>query len=107
VAVFGPSNIKAWGPYTPPGEESVHTVVSRDLPCMPCFYRGHSLGLREGCGTRECLTLLAPKPVLDACRGALDRRSSANGSEKGKGDHILRSDLTDTVPSGQREGGSG
>ncbi len=72
VAVFGPSNVEAWGPYTPRGEGGVHTVVSRDLPCMPCFYRGHSLGLREGCGTRECLTLLMPQPVLEACRRKLD-----------------------------------
>ncbi len=75
VAVFGPSNAAAWGPYTPPGESSPHTVVARsDLPCMPCFYRGHSLGLREGCGTRECLTMLRHYPVLDACRKALDKQ---------------------------------
>jgi heptosyltransferase-2 len=73
VAVFGPSNIGAWGPYSPEGERSPHTVVSRSLPCMPCFYRGHSVGLREGCGTRECLTLLDPRPVLQACRRALER----------------------------------
>jgi heptosyltransferase-2 len=75
VAVFGPSNIAAWRPYTPTGERNVHTVVARDLPCMPCFYRGHTLGLRDGCGTRECLTLLSPQRVLDACRAALDNAS--------------------------------
>jgi heptosyltransferase-2 len=73
VAVFGPSNIGAWGPYSPEGERSPHTVVARDLPCMPCFYRGHSVGLREGCGTRECLTLLDARGVLEACRRTLDR----------------------------------
>ncbi|MDQ3704783.1 MAG: glycosyltransferase family 9 protein [Chloroflexota bacterium] len=73
VAVFGPSNWRAWGPYTPVGEESPHTIVSRDLPCMPCFYRGHDLGLREGCGTRPCLTGLSHVPVLRACRETLDR----------------------------------
>jgi heptosyltransferase-2 len=72
VAMFGPSNIGAWGPYSPEGERSPHTVVSRDLPCMPCFYRGHSVGLREGCGTRECLTLLDARPVLQACHRALE-----------------------------------
>lgn len=75
VAVFGPSNARAWGPYTPPGEKSRHCIVARDLPCMPCFYRAHSLGLREGCGTRECLTMLPPGPVLRACREILDGRS--------------------------------
>jgi heptosyltransferase-2 len=82
VAVFGPSNIRAWGPYTPPGAPFKHTVVSRDLPCMPCFYRGHSLGLREGCGTRECLTRLPPGPVLEACRGKLGSGESGNGIRK-------------------------
>jgi heptosyltransferase-2 len=77
VAVFGPSNQAAWGPYTPPGEESKHTIVARDLPCMPCFYRGHSLGLREGCGTRPCLTGLAAAPVLQACKRKLERRLHA------------------------------
>ncbi len=73
VAVFGPSNQQAWGPYTPPGEANVHTIVARDLPCMPCFYRGHTLGLREGCGPRPCLTALSAQPVLQACRQTLDR----------------------------------
>lgn len=73
VAVFGPSNQQAWGPYTPPGEANPHTIVARELPCMPCFYRGHTLGLREGCGPRPCLTELSAQPVLQACRQTLDR----------------------------------
>jgi heptosyltransferase-2 len=73
VAIFGPSNAQAWGPYTPSGEASKHTIVARDLPCMPCFYRVHSLGLREGCGTRPCLTGLSAGRVLEACRSALER----------------------------------
>ena len=33
VAVFGPSNSRAWGPYSPPkGMESVHTVVHATCP---------------------------------------------------------------------------
>ncbi len=67
VAIFGPSNSRAWGPYNPPMEESKHRIVSRDLPCMPCFYRHHSLGLREGCGPRPCLTGLPASAVLAAC----------------------------------------
>ncbi|HYP40402.1 MAG TPA: glycosyltransferase family 9 protein [Chloroflexia bacterium] len=73
VAIFGPSNAQAWGPYTPPGEASKHTIVARALPCMPCFYRVHSLGLREGCGTRPCLTGLSVRRVLEACTTALER----------------------------------
>ncbi|MEO5953500.1 MAG: glycosyltransferase family 9 protein, partial [Chloroflexia bacterium] len=74
VAVFGPSNKDAWGPYTPHNEPSLHTVITRDLPCQPCFYRGLTLGLREGCGTRPCLLGLGIEPVLAACLAALDRR---------------------------------
>ncbi len=73
VAVFGPSNRQAWGPYIPRGQKSIHRTVSRDLPCMPCFYRAHSLGLREGCGTRPCLTGLPVGTVLAACREALSK----------------------------------
>jgi ADP-heptose:LPS heptosyltransferase len=72
VAVFGPSNWAAWGPYVPADEPSPHAIVRRDLPCMPCFYRAHSLGLREGCGPRPCLTGLSADPVLAACTAALD-----------------------------------
>jgi heptosyltransferase-2 len=72
VAVFGPSNQTAWGPYTPPGQQSQHTIVARELPCMPCFYRAHSLGLREGCGTRPCLTGLGSEQVLRACLQKLE-----------------------------------
>ncbi|GAP61933.1 heptosyltransferase II [Ardenticatena maritima] len=59
VGVYGPSNWRAWGPW------GAHTaVVHRDLPCQPCFYRGHSLGLPDGCPDRPCLTGLAPERVL-------------------------------------------
>ena len=74
VAVFGPSNSRAWGPYTPPMEESRHKIVARDLPCMPCFYRNHSLGLREGCGPRPCLNGLPASAVLQACKEVLKMR---------------------------------
>ncbi len=76
VAVFGPSNKDAWGPYTPPGKHNPHRIVTRHLPCQPCFYRAHSLGLREGCGPRPCLTGLHSDPVLAACEAALGHRES-------------------------------
>lgn len=79
VAVFGPSNQRAWGPYVPPGKENIHTIVARDLPCMPCFYRGHSLGLKEGCGPKPCLTGLSPQRALAACVASL-ARSNARAS---------------------------
>ncbi len=67
VAVFGPSNRRAWGPYVPPGEANPHAIVARDLPCQPCFYRALSIGLRDGCGPRPCLLGLGIEPVVAAC----------------------------------------
>lgn len=71
VAVFGLSNHRAWGPY-PPAD---HRVVRLDLPCSPCFYRGHDLGTPEGCADRTCLTELQPEPVVAAARELLDSRA--------------------------------
>ena len=79
VAVFGPSNKEAWGPYSPPGVPNPHKVVARDLPCQPCFYRALTIGLREGCGPRPCLLGLGIDPVVEACNKSLivsaDRKS--------------------------------
>ena len=71
VAIFGLSNSDAWGPYTggAPGQQAV--VVKLDLPCMPCFYRGHYLGTPEGCVTRDCLAMLGVDPVAVAARRML------------------------------------
>ncbi|HEX6510681.1 MAG TPA: glycosyltransferase family 9 protein [Chloroflexota bacterium] len=67
VAVFGPSNDRAWGPYPP----SEHRVVRATLPCSPCFYRGKSLGTPQGCATRDCLRLVTPDMVVAAAEELL------------------------------------
>jgi ADP-heptose:LPS heptosyltransferase len=71
VAIFGLTNSDAWGPYTggTPGQQAL--VVKLDLPCMPCFYRGHDLGTPEGCMTRDCLAMLGVDPVATAARRLL------------------------------------
>jgi len=71
IAIFGLTNSDAWGPYTGglPGQQAV--VVKLDLPCMPCFYRGHDLGTPEGCITRDCLAMLGVDPVATAARRLL------------------------------------
>src|SRR6266705_2908916 len=71
VAIFGLTNSDAWGPYTGglPAQQTV--VVKMDLPCMPCFYRGHDLGTPEVCMTRDCLALLGIDPVATAARRLL------------------------------------
>jgi len=73
VAIFGLTNHKAWGPYTGGAPERHATVVRLDLPCMPCFYRGHDLGTPQGCATRDCLALLGVDPVAIAARRMLRR----------------------------------
>lgn len=74
VAVFGPSNDLAWGPYDPDRTNS--RVVSVDIPCRPCMYRGQSLGLRYGCGDYQCLTRIEPAAVLSAVSDLLKAAAS-------------------------------
>lgn len=77
VAVFGPSNPVAWGPWWPGVDrrgrpaESPHRIVRLGLPCQPCLYRGYRLGSREGCPSRDCLAWLEPQRVLAEARSAL------------------------------------
>lgn len=61
LGIYGLTNQQAWGPW---GDRTM--IVSRDLPCMPCFYRGHRLGLKNGCPDRPCLTELTIERVLQA-----------------------------------------
>lgn len=68
VAIFGPSNADAWGPYTPDAPEQTRIVRRSDLACMPCIYRGHALGTPQGCPPRPCLTELSVASVLRAAR---------------------------------------
>ena len=63
VALFGPSNHLAWGPWTPAGRS---TVVRLGVHCSPCSYVGHSVGLRDGCWHRSCMADLQPEQVLAA-----------------------------------------
>ncbi|MFI5271615.1 MAG: glycosyltransferase family 9 protein [Ktedonobacterales bacterium] len=76
VAVFGPSNAQAWGPYAPDCSARVALVRRDDLACSPCFYHGHDLGLREGCPPRPCLTALPAARVLAAARRLLPAQAA-------------------------------
>ena len=69
VAIFGPSNDRAWGPY-PPGEER-HQVVREQLACTPCIHRGHSFGTPQGCPARTCLAFVESDDVVAAAERAL------------------------------------
>ena len=82
VAVFGPSNDRAWGPYPPDAPR--HAVVREQLACTPCTHRGHSLGTPGGCPARTCLDLVEPADVLAAIDRVLralgDARSERNAA---------------------------
>lgn len=71
VTIFGPSNARAWGPYMPDAPHRAVVIRRHDVPCSPCFYRGHSLGTPQGCPGRPCLTELGIQPVLAATRRLL------------------------------------
>jgi heptosyltransferase-2 len=77
VAIFGLTNHKAWGPYTG-GIPGRATVVRLDLPCMPCYFHGRTIGTPEGCATRDCLTLLQVDPIVAAARKMLMSWLEAN-----------------------------
>jgi ADP-heptose:LPS heptosyltransferase len=69
VAVFGPSNDRAWGPYPP--RDPRHQVVRETLACAPCIHRGHTFGTPQGCPARTCLAILEVADVLAAAARAL------------------------------------
>src|SRR5438105_10020117 len=70
VAVFGPSNDRAWGPYPP--DDPTHQVVRETLACAPCIHRGHDFGTPQGCPARTCLAIVEVPDVLAAAARALE-----------------------------------
>lgn len=65
VGIFGLTNHKAWGPYTPTNSEK-SMAVHLKLACMPCAYYDHTSGSLEGCSTRDCLNELSTDTVYKA-----------------------------------------
>jgi exopolysaccharide biosynthesis WecB/TagA/CpsF family protein len=76
VAIFGPGNPDAWGPWTP---ESKSIVVRSAPECSPCSYVGHEIGLREGCPARTCIRMVTTERVLEAARQILEGRDGDMG----------------------------
>ena len=78
VAVFGPTDPHAWGPYGGEPWHSVdqwpngvqvlrsgpHRALHAAIACSPCIYRGHSLGTPNGCPDRTCLLRIGVDQVL-------------------------------------------
>jgi ADP-heptose:LPS heptosyltransferase len=73
VAIFGPSNHRAWGPY--PADDPRHQVVREVVTCAPCIHRGHSFGTPQGCPARTCLAILEVPDVVAAAERALSAAS--------------------------------
>jgi heptosyltransferase-2 len=73
VAIFGPSNDRAWGPFPP--RDVRHAVVREQVACAPCIHRGHDFGTPQGCLARTCLAVLEVPSVLAAVDRVLQRRS--------------------------------
>ncbi|MDA8189551.1 MAG: glycosyltransferase family 9 protein [Dehalococcoidales bacterium] len=70
VAIFGPSNHRAWGPYFPSGSLSGSGVSERgaivrvDLPCSPCLYGHDWVGRRLANCSIECMRQVTTEMVL-------------------------------------------
>jgi heptosyltransferase-2 len=69
VAIFGPTNDRAWGPY--PVDDPAHQVVRERLACAPCVHRGHRFGTPQGCPARTCLAIVDVARVVAAAERVL------------------------------------
>ncbi len=75
VAIFGPGNPDAWGPWNPGGR----SVIVRSAPeCSPCSYVGQGVGLRDGCAARTCMRMVTPEQVAEAAARLLEGDSPAS-----------------------------
>lgn len=69
IALYGPSNAAAWGPWTPRGK----SIILRSAPeCSPCSYVDYRVGAREGCIARTCMRMITPRQVVIAAERALN-----------------------------------
>ena len=64
VALFGPTDPRRTGPYGPG-----HTVISKALPCSPCFLKQ--------CPTRECMEGISVEEVWEGVKEELRRGKNA------------------------------
>lgn len=70
LALFGPSNAAAWGPWSDRA-----AVLSAGSRCSPCSYVFSAVGQREGCPARTCMRLITPEAVAAAAENMLAGRS--------------------------------
>jgi ADP-heptose:LPS heptosyltransferase len=89
VAVFGPTDPRAWGPYggaawQPFGgfangvellHSGQHAALKAAIACSPCIYRNQRLGTPQGCPDRTCLQRISVEQVLAVVRRQLEDRT--------------------------------
>jgi heptosyltransferase-2 len=94
VAIFGPTDPHAWGPYGGMSWEPLqqlsngvevlhsgrHRALKATIACSPCIYRGHRLGTPNGCPDRTCLLRIDVDQVLALVRQQLAEQTQLCGS---------------------------
>lgn len=95
VAIFGPTNPLAWGPWLPPER----TRVLRSAPlCSPCAYTESGLGRPQGCPERTCMRMVTVEQVLGAAEELLEGKGNrVEGADESVSD-ITRHASRPTAP---------
>jgi heptosyltransferase-2 len=70
VALFGPTNERAWGPYTPPGQRP-SSIIVRAPGARPVMYVGHRLNKERAYEGEAAMAAITPEMVLAAARQLL------------------------------------
>ena len=75
VALFGPTNHRAWAPALPPDKLN---IVRSGSACSPCAYTHHGLGAPEGCPQRTCMAMITVGQVQAAVELTLAGKTTTN-----------------------------
>ncbi len=75
VALFGPTNHRAWAPVLYPDRL---IIVRSGIVCSPCAYTREGLGTPAGCADRTCMVLISVDQVFQAAATLLTRGVEAN-----------------------------
>jgi lipopolysaccharide heptosyltransferase II len=70
VALFGPTNHRAWAPLLPPDRLR---IVRSGSACSPCAYTQGGLGAPQGCPQRTCMAMITVAEVAEAADALLGR----------------------------------